>query len=279
MDTFTLALPDREICHLTCASITRSGKDMPEHAHAFAEVFWVLNGTALQTLNGITQKIDPGDIFFLRPYIDSHRLFANAGKSAAIVNVAFREEILMELGERYFARNNTLWRSIPGERIVLNERQLRLLHASFDQLGANPNSRLCLDRFLLELFCLLRERADDPLSALPMWLANACHELRLPENFSQGPSRLAELAGRSPEHTSRALKKYHGLTPNEYINQLRMEYAASELLLTTRRITDIAYDCGFASLSRFYLLFRKTHGLSPRRYRLKHDLAIALGKP
>ncbi len=271
-----IVLPPSGICHITCAVISRPEKESFEHAHAFAEVFWVADGTAFQSLNGNAHKIETGDIFFLRPHVDSHRLFARSGKTATIVNLAFGEDVLAELSERYFPGVDDHWRSVSGERVVLNEVQLRLLHNAISTLGANPNSRLLLDRFMLELFCMVGERLDDPLSGLPKWLAEACREMRTPGNFSQGSSRLAELAGRSHEHTSRALKKHYGLTPGEYVNQLRMEYAASELLLTTRGIADIAFDCGFESLSRFYALFKVKHGVSPRRYRLAHGLAMGL---
>jgi AraC family cel operon transcriptional repressor len=65
-----------------------------------------------------------------------------------------------------------------------------------------------------------------------------------------------------------------GLTPSAYINRVRMDYAARELRVTARPITDIALDCGLSNLSHFYALFRNAHGHTPRAYRLAHNRTV-----
>ena len=86
--------------------------------------------------------------------------------------------------------------------------------------------------------------------------------------MKRGVRALFELAGRTPEHVARTLKKHTGKTPTDLVNEARMAYASGQLQTTTREILDIAMESGFSSLSHFYALFRRTFGLSPHRYRL-----------
>lgn len=65
----------------------------------------------------------------------------------------------------------------------------------------------------------------------------------------------------------RIFKEQYGVTPSEYMNELRIEEAKSRLAETDESIIDIAYSVGFNSLSAFYRLFRKMSGVSPANYR------------
>jgi AraC-like DNA-binding protein len=58
-----------------------------------------------------------------------------------------------------------------------------------------------------------------------------------------------------------------GLSPVQFIQRLRLQTAAYALANTDRSITDIAYDCGYDSLSYFHLHFKRFTSCSPRQYR------------
>lgn len=65
----------------------------------------------------------------------------------------------------------------------------------------------------------------------------------------------------------RIFKEQYGVTPSEYMNELRIHEAKSRLAATGESIIDIAYSVGFNSLSAFYRLFRRMTGVSPANYR------------
>lgn len=65
----------------------------------------------------------------------------------------------------------------------------------------------------------------------------------------------------------RFFKKVIGKTPMEYINELRINAATSEIRISTKPINQIAYENGFGSLSHFNKLFQKYHGKTPSVYR------------
>jgi AraC-like DNA-binding protein len=57
------------------------------------------------------------------------------------------------------------------------------------------------------------------------------------------------------------------LTPNEFISRLRLQSSIHLLDYTDKSITDIAYECGFNSLSYFNKHFKRFRGVSPRYHR------------
>ena len=56
-------------------------------------------------------------------------------------------------------------------------------------------------------------------------------------------------------------------SPLDYINQYRLQAAASLLLSTDMKITDISTRCGFSHHSYFAKLFARSMGCSPSAYR------------
>jgi len=79
--------------------------------------------------------------------------------------------------------------------------------------------------------------------------------------------RIAAQAGLSPFHFLRLFARVLGVTPHQYLVRCRLRAAARLLADPARRITDIAYDVGFADLSNFVRSFRRAAGVSPRDFR------------
>jgi AraC family transcriptional regulator of adaptative response / methylphosphotriester-DNA alkyltransferase methyltransferase len=68
-------------------------------------------------------------------------------------------------------------------------------------------------------------------------------------------------------HLIRLFRTNYGVTPNEYLNRLRVAKAAESLLQSDASMLDIAYSTGFGSLSGFYFWFKKITGAPPLEYR------------
>ena len=58
-----------------------------------------------------------------------------------------------------------------------------------------------------------------------------------------------------------------GVTPNLFLNTLRMEKALEYLTDSDRSVTDISYDLGFSSQSGFTRFFCANVGMAPSDYR------------
>ena len=79
---------------------------------------------------------------------------------------------------------------------------------------------------------------------------------------------LAVLCNLSLSSFKREFKKHYNSSPAKYIKYKRLEKAQHLLVATNLRITDIAYDTGFADLAHFSKSFLKVFGISPSDYRL-----------
>lgn len=78
---------------------------------------------------------------------------------------------------------------------------------------------------------------------------------------------LAEIAGCSPTHFSRAFKQSVGLPPFDWLAERRID-RAKELLETNRlSLAEVALAVGFAAQPQFTTAFGKATGLTPGRWR------------
>jgi AraC family transcriptional regulator len=95
--------------------------------------------------------------------------------------------------------------------------------------------------------------------------AKAFIEQHLAENFPL--LDLAEAVGVSPFHFARMFKGSVGVTPHQYLIQVRIERAKQLLERGTLPLIEIALQVGFSSQSHLTAVFRKTVGLTPAVYR------------
>jgi AraC-like DNA-binding protein len=77
----------------------------------------------------------------------------------------------------------------------------------------------------------------------------------------------SEVAALSKFHFARFFKEQTGLTFHSYLSKMRITRAMEYLVESDQPITDIAYQCGFASLKTFNRLFKQYAGTSPSGYR------------
>lgn len=91
----------------------------------------------------------------------------------------------------------------------------------------------------------------------------------LDEEFSR--ERLAEQVYLNPAYLSRLFRRETGLSLTDYIVKLRIVRAKEQLELSNQKVSDIAFEVGYANFSHFSKLFKKTTGLTPQEYRKKYQ--------
>ena len=87
-------------------------------------------------------------------------------------------------------------------------------------------------------------------------------------------SLVARQAALSESHFCRLFKETTGLTLTDYINRRRIEWAKRELLKPEVRVSEIAFQIGYQSLSQFNRSFARFTGNSPTNFR-REELARA----
>ena len=133
-------------------------------------------------------------------------------------------------------------------------------------------------RRLVSLYALIVELAKVSSDLPKLSLSPARHfsrllpaieqmQSRLEEDLSTGVPAMAEACGLSCAQFRRDFLASMGCSPQQYTLNCRMQKAQRLLLLTDRKITDIALAVGYQDASGFNRCFRGHFGVSPRQLR------------
>ncbi len=101
--------------------------------------------------------------------------------------------------------------------------------------------------------------------------------LYIAQNYRQ-PIKATDISkevGLHQDYANVIFKKAFGMTINSYITQERISHAQRQLISTDNSITDILYDSGFNSISRFNAAFRKINKCTPREFKKKFCKSVS----
>jgi signal transduction histidine kinase/DNA-binding response OmpR family regulator len=85
-------------------------------------------------------------------------------------------------------------------------------------------------------------------------------------NSAFGVEQMAEEISLSRAQMFRKLKAISGLSPNEFINDIRLQKAADLIRAKADTLTQISYSVGYSEQSYFAKRFRKKFGVTPSEY-------------
>jgi len=117
---------------------------------------------------------------------------------------------------------------------------------------------------------LLEQRAAEPATitkAKAYIMANLDEPLKL--------DTVAAQVNVSPFYFCKLFKSTTSMTFTEFVNRQRIERAKRRLLDPSERITEIAYDIGYQSLSQFNRSFHRIVGESPTQFRKRMAVGSA----
>jgi YesN/AraC family two-component response regulator len=108
-----------------------------------------------------------------------------------------------------------------------------------------------------------RDNAEPPMITKAKKFIREHHteDLSLPQ--------VAQVAHADRFHLCRTFKRATGLNFTQYLSRIRIERCKNLLTNPQLRVSEIAYEVGFQSLTHFNRVFQKLLGQSPSEYRLK----------
>lgn len=106
-----------------------------------------------------------------------------------------------------------------------------------------------------------------PPAAMPALVEQACRLVRAEHARALSLPDFAQRLGVSAGHLSRVFHHNTGLRFVEYVARVRAERAKALITETDRPVTDVAFACGFQSLSQFNRTMRAHFGCQPRALR------------
>ena len=146
------------------------------------------------------------------------------------------------------------------------------IHAAWDKnLLTPPDKYNAIIRLLMffaeQLSVLINQIMLEKENAEPLMVRKAREYITKNRRESLSLTDVAKASGASVFHFCKVFKKTTGLTFTDYVARVRLEDAKAELLNPNRRISEIAYDVGFQSLTQFNRVFKRIFGQSPTQFR------------
>ena len=152
----------------------------------------------------------------------------------------------------------------------------RILRLLLEELEAErPLGRLYVDSLahaLATRYVLLdvgtRGRSESRVAGLvPRILSRVRGKIEANLDSDLSLESLAEESGYSRAHFLRMFRAATGLTPHQYVLDLRLRRAQERLRQPGSSIIDVVVSCGFASQSHMTSIFRQHLGMTPAQFR------------
>ncbi|BCN29417.1 AraC family transcriptional regulator [Anaeromicropila herbilytica] len=240
----------------------------PMHTHDFYEVFFILDGKAIHNVNNEIQLLVKGSFVFIRPE-DCHRYSFFNSFDMKMISCAFSSQLIMKACEYLNVDVSNLHRPILPYHIVLEGSEYWEIEKKLNMIGKKEIGEERRQYFLSILPWIIykvMESENQQQKVLPIWFRNLLEKMDQKENYISGLKQFLSISGVSQEHLTRECRRYLGMSPTEYVNMKRLNYAAELLLERKYEILDICYMCGYNNVGYFYKVFKKQFQCTPYQF-------------
>lgn len=211
-------------------------------------------------------------------YFDGLGLIIDCGKATAwgVENLGVFHLDFHRIKERYLSSNWCCVRS-AGPRC---EQVLQVLYEAGERCDLQYIRLKILELFLLLERLPLAEKTDVYFPKSQVELVKRIRErlIREPSQYST-VEQLAEEYQISVTQLQKTFRSVYGAPIYQYLREYRLEQAATALQQTSRPITAIALDAGFANPGKFSASFKRRFGMTPTAYRASQKSNTEMEQP
>ncbi|MDF2814239.1 MAG: AraC family transcriptional regulator [Paenibacillus sp.] len=251
------------------------------HMHDALEISVVLNEEA----NFRTLKRDyygkSGDVFLYRPFEPHFNLTRDSAKPVEWIMVLFSPSVIRLIPEGYkllapFYAVELYSPFIPHDSVCASQVRAAAESAVKEEQARQPGWQAkqwtCLIDIIVAIYRHYNQYAvkamtdseevqghEGIIRSIEYLLAHFAEDIDAEE--------MIRLSGLGKTWFYRSFRGVTGVTPNLFINRLRLQQASTMLRHSSKSVTDIAFECGFHSLSYFNKEFKKFWGVTPREQR------------
>jgi AraC family cel operon transcriptional repressor len=241
------------------------------HVHNFYELLLIVKGSQVITVNNNEIILKESSLMMIRPNDIHSKQYIDEGLH---INLAFSKKTATELFNylgKGFPKSLILDTGIPPH-VLLTSMEKAIVQNRLEvltQVGIHGSEairtqlRILLFDLIVKYFVALKPKNTD----IPDWLVVVLAEMKKRHNFISGLPALLKISGKSHEYLCRSFKKHLHITPTEFINEQRLNYATNLLIHSDKEIIDICFEVGFDNLSHFYHSFKKHFHTTPVTYR------------
>lgn len=260
-------------------------RDVILHKHDCFELAYIMEGSAIQTLDGKSESVQKG-AYFIIDHGSVHN-YTNC-KNLELVNCLFMAEIidasltncssfdqLMQVCMiRYYKQYLGL---TPVNRIFYDEdgKILKILKEMVDEYqNQNIGYQELFRGKLLEILILTMRKVVQQYGNVPIEKITDSSIVREAVRYFEANYQEKALLSNfckkhhyNTQYMSRLFKKETSLTALEYIQKIRIEKSCDLLVGTSLTIREIAHQTGYEDIKFFNRVFRKMVGMTPSEYR------------
>lgn len=240
------------------------------HRHEFVEVLWVKSGGGLLISGGRERFFSKNFLYISKP-CEVHVLDPEGGAPMEFSYIAIAREVVERFMRDILAEENDSYKDgFIGMSAKLTPFETAFLDRAAMELADNGDSLMAIFRFLLNLYWRMRNSLISSLpDDIPDWLRDACQRALNPENLSIGLPKFRRICGKNTSYINRAMRRYMGCTPTEFLNDARLRYAKWLLETSSFSAGKISSMCGFSDLPYFCRKFREKYESTPMEFRKK----------
>lgn len=152
-------------------------------------------------------------------------------------------------------------------QIVPGNKRFEILADKFrgEWLRRLPGYRIRCNAVLAEIFEELRRTSELEYSKKKYETLRPAVEY-IHENYREeriSVEKLSKICKITPQYFHRLFLRAYGVTPHNYIENLRLQYARELLETGKRTVAEAAYSAGYENASNFTRSFRRRFGFSP----------------
>ena len=284
---------DNERYHLRQRRAYYHIKDYPilMHTHTFYELNIITNGEGRHYIEDKSYPAKKGDIFAFPPRI-RHGYYAKNNDEMSIFHLLIDGKLLKQYGKELYSLPgfHTLFEIEPKIRQQSENTQMFLslddsnfvgFKAKMDELVQIESGKNFIGKdtiISLKAVCLLCDlsrliSSEMRFNVSPLQPQQALSIIKATEYINTHYDKqltlneLSQVALMSRASFLRVFKNLIGMSPMQYLKQIRIRYATEMLESTNESITSIALSCGFFDCSHFIRIFEEQYDTTPNKYR------------
>ncbi|WP_226576895.1 helix-turn-helix transcriptional regulator [Acuticoccus sediminis] len=257
------------------AALYRLNRPLAPHAHREGHLIFLVRGIAGSVaVDGERHAVHSGQAIAISPWQPHDFQPGDIGDGALFLTLYIKprwfEDLSRAMGQAMRFGAPTL--PVDGAMRVRVERIADLLasgHQTTALAEVTALTRAAFDRTWFAetpgALCALRTRQMPSVRDFRIRNALALMNERVADVCAL--DRIARDAGMSRPHFYKLFRQNLGVTPNMYLNTLRLERSIDRLVWSSDAVTSIGLDLGFASQASFTRFFSNNVGIAPTDYR------------
>ncbi len=242
------------------------------HCHDYYEFCFIVSGKQELEINNHNFEVGKGALIFMRPKDLHSKKYIQAGEHMTIAFPSYIFNSLFSyLGEGFTADLLTAPNFSPIVHLsdieiesIVNQFKRMFLAKIYDPKVVKIQYKIILIQMFSKYFTELRLGSK---TRMPRWFEEVILKMQEEENFTEGINAMIRISGTCHEHLCRLMNKYLHMTPTQWVNDQRLNYAVTMLQYSNKNISSICFDSGFGNISHFYHEFKKKFGISPAKFR------------